>query len=296
MNRNTHAASAAKSTSCASSADWHADGHTCVCGQPTAQADAPPVAQVNGVPLHTAGEWPPAEVLKELAWAELLRQRAVVLGLLPAWKGCGTPALTEADRQVLEAMLEQEVQVPVPTDDECQRYFEAHKTRFIVGQSMHVRHILYAVTPGVDVHALMRRAEATLLELSRKDVSPGRFEALAAEQSNCPSGARGGDLGWIEPHDCCPELANELFHQTDWRWGLGVRPRLVQSRHGLHIIEVLARKKGSQPPFEQVHAQIALRLTHEARARALHQYMLLQVGQAHIEGVDLNGSASPLVQ
>jgi peptidyl-prolyl cis-trans isomerase C len=267
-----------------------------MCGCSAAAGDAEGLARVNGVPLHGPDEQPSPDVLQERAWAELLRQRAVQLGLLPPWQGDGPPVLTEADRQVLQAMLEREVQVPEPTQEECRRYFEAHKAQFMVGQTMHVRHILFAVTPGVDPHALMRRAESVLLELLRKDVPPGRFEALAAELSNCPSGARGGDLGWIGPHDCCPELANELFYQSDGRWGLGVRPRLVQSRHGFHVIEVLARKKGILPPFEDVQAAIAQRLGHKARARALHQYMQLQVGQALIEGVNLSGSASPLVQ
>ena len=45
---------------------------------------------------------------------------------------------------------------------------------------------------GVNVQALAQRAEAALLELSHKDVSPERFAQLAGELSNCPTGAQGG--------------------------------------------------------------------------------------------------------
>ena len=186
--------------------------------------------------------------------------------------------------------------LPDPTDDECQRYYEANKNHFIVGQALHVRHILFAVTPGVNVHALTQRAEAALLELIRKDVPPGRFEQLAAELSNCPSSAEGGDLGWVTPEDCAPELANELFFQSDSRWGMGVHPRLVHTRFGLHIIEVLGRKKGTLPAYEEVADAIRQRLQHQSRATALRQYMRLLVGQAKVEGIELEGADSPLVQ
>ncbi|WP_310565888.1 peptidylprolyl isomerase [Hydrogenophaga sp.] len=253
-------------------------------------------ASINGIALHEPGEALDAETLRERAYAELLRQRAVFRGLLPGAHVLVAPELNAAERHVLEAMTDEEVTCPEPTDDECRRYYDANKPHFIVGQALHVRHILFAVTPGVNVHALTQRAEAALLELARKDVPPGRFEQLAAELSNCPSSAEGGSLGWVSPEDCAPELANELFFQTDSRWGMGVHPRLVHTRFGLHIIEVLGRKKGNLPAYEDVAESIRQRLQHQSRATALRQYMRLLVGQAKVEGIELDGADSPLVQ
>ena len=253
-------------------------------------------ASINGVALHEPGEALDADTLRERAYSELLRQRAVHRGLLPFEPVQVAPELDGAERHVIEAMTDDEVASPEPTDDECRRYYEANKPHFIAGQALQVRHILFAVTPGVNVHALTQRAEAALLELIRKDVAPGRFAQLAAELSNCPSSAEGGDLGWVSPEDCAPELANELFFQSDSRWGMGVHPRLVHTRFGLHIIEVLGRKKGTLPPYEDVAQSIRQRLQHQSRATALRQYMRLLVGQAHLEGIELEGADSPLVQ
>jgi len=253
-------------------------------------------ASVNGISLHEPGVAVDAQDLRERAYAELLRQRAVHQGLLPFAPVLAAPELDPVERQVIEAMTDAEVHSPEPTDEEARRYYEAQKPHFIVGQALHVRHILFAVTPGVNVHALTRRAEAALLELARKDVAPGRFEQLAAELSNCPSSAEGGDLGWVTPEECAPELANELFFQSDSRWGMGVHPRLVHTRFGLHIIEVLGRRKGQLPAYEDVADSIRLRLRHQARATALRQYMRLLVGQAKVEGIELDGADSPLVQ
>jgi len=256
----------------------------------------PTVASINGIALHEPGETPDPSALRERAYTELLRQQAVQAGLLPRHTGLVAPELNDAQRAVIEGLLDAAVVSPDPGESECRRYFDANKGRFIVGQALHVRHILFAVTPGVNVHALSQRAEAALLELIRKDVPPGRFEALAAELSNCPSSKEGGDLGWVTPEDCAPELANELFFQTDSRWGMGVHPRLVHTRFGLHIIEVLGRRKGKLPEFEQVQERIKAQLALQSRSTALRQYMQLLVGQAQVEGIELEGADSPLVQ
>ena len=255
-----------------------------------------PTAYINGIALHPTGQRPNEDELRERAYTELLRQQAVMKGLLPRHKELTAPELGEAERQIIEAMVDAEVQSPQPNEDECQRYFDANPSQFVVGQALHVRHILFAVTPGVNVHALTVHAEKALLELTRNDASPERFAQLAAELSNCPTSTQGGDLGWIGPDDCAPELANELFHQKHSQWGMGVHPRLIHTRFGFHIIEVLNRRVGKQPAYTEVHERIKALLAMQSRARALHQYMSLLVGEAQLDGIDLEGADSPLVQ
>ncbi|AOW15076.1 peptidylprolyl isomerase [Hydrogenophaga crassostreae] len=279
-------------TSTTSSSSTGCGSDSCAC----AGLAQPQMASVNGIALHEPGETMDPQVLRERAYTELLRQQGVKAGLLPRYGGLSYREPDEAQRQIMEAMVESAVEVPEPTESECQRHYEAQKNRFIVGQALHVRHILFAVTPGVNVHALSQRAEVALLELTRKNVSPGHFEKLAGELSNCPSSTQGGDLGWLTPEDCAPELANELFFQSDSRWGMGVHPRLVHTRFGLHIIEVLGRRKGRLPEFTELREQISARLTLQSRTTALRQYMLVLVGDAKVEGIELEGADSPLVQ
>ena len=210
--------------------------------------------------------------------------------------GLSAPEPDADTRAAIEALLEAEVPSPEPGAEECRRHYEAHKPRFVVGQALHVRHILFAVTPGVPVNALAQRAEAALLELSRQGVPADRFAQLAADLSNCPSSAQGGDLGWITPQDCAPELARALFLQNDAIQAVGLHPRLVHSRFGLHIVEVLERQEGRLPDFAELQAQIGARLALQSQATALRQYLQLLVGQAQLEGVELEGADTPLVQ
>ena len=284
MNTSTGPTGPTENTGCGS--------QSCAC----ASAAQPAIASINGIALHEPGESLDPQTLRERAITELLRQEAVTLGLLPRFRGLTYTESDEAQRSVIEAMVDQAVSTPAPTEEESRRHYEAQKNRFIVGQALHVRHILFAVTPGVNVHALSQHAEKALLELSRKTVAKGRFAELATALSNCPSSAEGGDLGWLTPEDCAPELANELFFQTDSRWGMGVHPRLVHTRFGLHIIEVLGRRKGTLQTFDAVRDQIVGRLELQSRSTALRQYLQLLVGQAEVEGVEMEGANTPLVQ
>jgi peptidyl-prolyl cis-trans isomerase C len=270
---------------------------TCQCaGAAAGETAAAAPAAINGIALHAPGQAPDPFTLRELAWGELLRQEAVRQGVLPRHPGLEAPTLSAVERGAIEAMLDAAIDVPEPTAQECERYYEARKSHYVQGRLVHARHILFAVTQGIDVAKLAARAEKALLELSRAGVAPDRFAQLARELSNCPSGADGGDLGWLAQGDCADELANEFFHQKDAPHALGLRPRLVHSRYGLHIIEVLGRQDGRQSPYEEVKERIAVQLTQQSRAKALHQYMQLLAGRSLVEGLDLQGADSPLVQ
>ena len=265
----------------------------------TSAPPAVPLACINGIALHAPGQRPDTALLQELAYTELLRQQAVRLGLLARHTGpdaLNAPELSEAERLIIEAMVDQAVVTPQPNDAEGERYYAAHPAQFLVGQALHVRHILFAFTPGVNVQALTVHAERALLELTHKSVQQGRFAELASELSNCPSSVQGGDLGWITPEDCAPELATELFHLQHAQTGTGVHPRLFHTRFGFHIIEVLERRSGRQSGYAEVQQRIAALLTMQSRGRALHQYMRVLAGRALVEGVQLDAADSPLVQ
>jgi peptidyl-prolyl cis-trans isomerase C len=252
------------------------------------------LASVNGVALHAPGETLAAEVLRQRACTELLRQAAQRAGLLAADDPAPIDGATsEAATAAIEALLAAEVNVPEPSDEACRRHYAAHESSYRVGDRAHVRHVLFAVTPGVDVRLLRDRAEGALLDVRcHRDGEADRFAAVAAELSNCPSGAQGGDLGWLTRDDCAPEFARELFAGPE----IGVLPRLVHSRFGLHVVDVMAREAGHMPAFESVRGAVALALRQQTFVTALRQYLQLLAGEAAIEGVQLDSADTPLVQ
>ena len=276
-----------------------------------------PIARINGVAVNDTALLP--EELRQRACTELLRQAAQKAGLLDAADAASTDgAISEAATAAIEALLERELQVPEPAEEDCFRYYTAHKAQYRTGERVRVRHILFAVTPGVDVVALRKRAEAALLDVrcyadepaeaagKRPDEpaksagerlgKPGEaddsFAGTAGKLSNCPSGAEGGELGWLEAADCAPEFARELFGHAE----VGVLPRLVHSRFGLHVVDVQERQPGEGQPFEAVRNAVVLALRRQTYVTAMRQYLMLLAGSASVEGVDLDAADTPLVQ
>ncbi len=254
----------------------------------------PDVARINGIALHTAQEALAPEELRQRACTELLRQAAQRAGLLDAGDVCHDDGTTsEAATAAIETLLEQSIALPEPSDEACRRYHQAHEAIYRTGERAQVRHILFAVTPGVDVVALRKRAEMAMLDVRCFDGSASpTFAATAERMSNCPSGAQGGDLGWLTTTDCAPEFAREVFGHAE----VGVLPRLVHSRFGLHVVEVLAREPGASQAFEAVHGAVRMALRQQSYVAALRQFLQVLAGEAEIEGVDLDAADTPLVQ
>lgn len=260
--------------------------------QPVGEAGAE-VARINATPLHAPGQRPPERELRQRACTELLRQAAQREGLLGADDAAGDDGvISERASQAIEQLLEQSLHMPEPGEDACRRHFDANPARFAQGERVRLRHVLFAVTPGVDVRALTQRAEALLIELRCADDAGLRFAEAARQWSNCPSGQHGGELGWLGRSDCAPEFARDVFASQE----IGVLPRLVHSRFGLHVVEIMERDAGAVPAFEAVREAVAQALRQQTFATALRQYVSVLAGRAAIAGVDLDAAATPLVQ
>ena len=100
------------------------------------------------------------------------------------------------------------------------------------------------------------------------------------------------ELGWLVAADVAPEIAREIFGRAE----IGVLPRLVHSRFGLHVVEVQERDRGAAPSFDEVRGAVATSLRRHSYVTALRQYLRVLAGEARVEGVDLEGAESPLVQ
>ncbi len=230
------------------------------------------------LPLHSAAEHPVQSAMTALVLSRVLLDEAARLGISGA-----------DDEATIEALLEQETSAPVADEATCRRYYEQHPDRYTVGQLLEVDHILFQVTPRVDLNALRSLAQDTLNQLIAE---PALFAEKARALSNCPSGAVGGSLGQLTRGDTVPEFERVVFAMQENQ----LLPRLLETRYGLHIVRVNRRVEGRLQPYDTVASGIALALAATSRDTAWKQYLKLLVGRAHIEGMDLLGADSLLVQ
>lgn len=230
---------------------------------------------------HSDSEDPIAEAKQALAIRELLRQRAVELALITE-----TEPLPE---DIVDVLLMKEVHVPSPTEADCRHWYDSHPQAIRQGDLVEARHILFALLEGMPLDLLRAKAEETLLRLRQH---PEEFGELASTLSNCPSGATGGHLGQLQRGETVAEFERAVFDGEE----LGVLPRLVHSRYGFHVVWVERRIAGAVLPFDVIHPQIERRLTDNVMQTALRQYVSLLIGSAQIQGANLQGSQSMLVQ
>lgn len=170
-----------------------------------------------------------------------------------------------SEEAIIDALLDQEVQVAAPSEAACRAYYEAHPDAFRPGSIVELDHILFAVTDPIPHEALRARAEEVLQCLLAGEVS---FAPTARSVSNCPSAEVGGNLGQLTQGDVAPEF---------WRGVMahgqpGIVPQLVESRFGLHVVRIHRLAPGALLPFEQVRGQIQEALAEQGLRAALHDY------------------------
>ncbi len=196
-----------------------------------------------------------------------LLARAGELGWLEG-RGAGEVAFAsrEAEDELIERLLEQEVPAAEPTDEDCRRWYEQNPRRFTAGELVEASHILFAITPRVPPERLRAKAAEVHAKASR---DPAAFAKLAAEYSNCPSAAQGGALGQLGRGDSVPEFEKAVLEGEL----VGVLPDLVATRFGFHVVLVARRIPGRLLPFEEAREQVRAYLGQRATERALGEYV-----------------------
>ena len=102
-------------------------------------------------------------------------------------------------------------------------------------QQTHARHILLRTSPQLTPEAAAQR----LAEIRSRIVSGAEsFEQAARENSEDPSAAAGGDLGWVSPGTFVPEF-EAVINQLP-KGGIS---EPVASRFGVHLVQVTDRRE-----------------------------------------------------
>ncbi len=233
------------------------------------------------LPHHTHSPHP----IRAAAEALVMRQ-----ALLAATRQAGFIAHNPNEEDaIIDRLLAQEVSVPTPTEEECRRYYNHHLENFRMGDLVAVSHILFQVTPTVPLDALRIKAQEILKQVLK---TPERFAELAHVYSNCSSSELGGSLGQLARGQTVPEFERKIFSLPPNQ----VAPRLIETRFGLHIVRIEQRIEGYTLPFEQMRDKLAAYLTERARLAGLKQYLKILLGRVSIDGIDLEGASTPLVQ
>ncbi len=141
--------------------------------------------------------------------------------------------------QILAKELENDVVNNIAiSDDEVTEYYNANIDRFSTPAKIKARHILV-------------EDEAEAKDLLKKIKDGGDFAALAKEKSKCPSGKKGGDLGWFSKG-----RMDKAFEEAAFALKKGEISDVVKSSFGYHIIEVNDIREAEKKGIDEVRDSI----------------------------------------
>lgn len=256
-----------------------------------------PIVRVNGVEISSTAiaqemQYHPADSQREVVFLaaqalvlqELLKQRAAEINLTVTVKD--SESLEEA---TIRCLLDHEISTPSIGDSELETFYNHNPRSFTTPPLVSAKHILIAADPEDD---LERSTQQEVAQNIIEQLKAGAdFATMAMTHSACPSKQQQGALGQLSKGQTVPEFERQLL-----RLPLGLATQPIESRYGFHIVVVEQRVEGELLPLHMVKERIAAQLSQRVWQKSVTQYLQMLAGEATIEGITLQGAASPLLQ
>jgi peptidyl-prolyl cis-trans isomerase C len=120
---------------------------------------------------------------------------------------------------------------------EISKFYKENKDKFVVPESVHVRHILVAIENDDD-EKIKAEKKAKIEDLHKQLLDGADFAEVARKNSDCPSKENGGDLGIIKKGETVQQFEDAAFSQEK-----NVIGPVVTTEYGHHIIQVIDHSK-----------------------------------------------------
>jgi peptidyl-prolyl cis-trans isomerase C len=162
-------------------------------------------------------------------------------------------------------------------DAEAKAFYNENKEDFNTPEQVKASHILIKVAPTATPEE-KAAAKAKIDGLLKQVKAGGDFAALAKENSDCPSKAKGGDLGFFDRSSMVKEFADAAFAMK-----VGQVSNVVETQFGYHIIKVTDRKEGGLTPFDKAKADIVKSFQDKKKSELFKQLIEKVKAGANIE-------------
>ncbi len=101
---------------------------------------------------------------------------------------------------------------------------------------------------------------------------------MAKEYSDDPSGARGGDIGFVKKEELIPQLLQAISLLIP-----GTSSHPIVTPYGYHIIKLLEQRKSEAVPFDSVKDAIKAKLTQQETQKRYKDYIEKLRASSYIE-------------
>jgi len=156
--------------------------------------------------------------------------------------------------------------------DEEQKFYDEHKTDLDQPAQIRLSEILISTDKKAndtrDEAAVLQAAQAKADSLLDKIRKGAKFEEVAKKDSEGPSAAQGGDLGYFKRGTLAKELEDKTFAMK-----AGDVSDVVRTKQGFIILMVTEHHDAGVPPLKQIEPRIEEALYMQKLQPALREYL-----------------------
>ena len=197
---------------------------------------------------------------------------------------------------ITEQVIGREVESHVPiTKEEEEKFYEEHKSEMQRPEGVRLSEILISIQPKTDVKTdkdkaasapaadandpqLIEAAKAKAEDLLGQIKKGAAFDDVAKKNSNGPTAAQGGDLGYFKRGDLAKELEDKTFALE-----AGGVTDVIRTRQGFVILKVTDHPHGGIPSFKEAEPHVQDALYREKLQPALRAYLTKLREDAYID-------------
>ncbi len=153
------------------------------------------------------------------------------------------------------------------SEEEIGDYYIKHRETYEGREAVRIRQILilFPKNSNENIKAKLRE-EMNAIHMRLKNGEP--FDALAAQYSQEPAGAAGGDIGFIEKGSMLPAVDSVAFSlKKDEISGV------IESPAGFHIIKVIDKRGAGIKPIASVREEIKTKIEQEKMDKKYEEWI-----------------------
>jgi peptidyl-prolyl cis-trans isomerase SurA len=164
--------------------------------------------------------------------------------------------------------------------EEMQRFYEAHKNQMEQPEQIRLGEILISTDKDAsrDEATRLAAAQAKADELLAQIRKGAAFDEIAKKNSDGPTAAQGGDLGYFKRGTLAKELEDKTFAMKP-----GEVSDVIRTKQGLVLLRVAEHQAAGVPPLSQIEPRVQDAIYMQKLQPALRAYLQKLREEAYID-------------
>jgi peptidyl-prolyl cis-trans isomerase SurA len=154
------------------------------------------------------------------------------------------------------------------TKEEEQKFYDDHKSELSHPEQVRLSEILVSTEQAGDDQQKIDTAKAKADDLLKRIKAGANFEDIAKKESQGPSAAQGGDLGFFEHGKLAKQLEDLTFGMKK-----GDVSNVIRTKQGFVILKITEHQSAGVPPYSEVEPRLQEAIYMQKLQPALREYL-----------------------